>query len=100
MGGAADARFNMQPVTDHYLKARVGEDDSFWTKLYAKLLKEFEIERCSQYPDAKAMLMMMGIIVPTEEAKLLIKHLHSKVGCFVDESSKVKVVGTTLNKMN
>ena len=82
-------------ITDYYLKTKSGEDDSLWTKLYAKLLKEFEIQRCSQYPNAKAMLMLMGIIKPTEGTKLMFKHLRLKVGCFVDESSKVKVVGST-----
>ena len=95
MGGAVDSRFDMQPITEYYLNTKLGEDDSFWTKLYAKLMKEFEIERCSQYPNAKAMLMLMGIIKPTEGTRLMVKHLHSKVGCFVDESSKVKVVGNT-----
>ena len=97
MGGNVDTRYETQPVTDHYLKARVGEDDPFWTKLYAKLLKEFKIERCSRYPNAKvkAMLMMMGIITPHAEAQLVIKNLHSKVGCFVDDSGKVKVVRGT-----
>ena len=27
MGGNVDTRYDMQPVTDHYLKAKVGEDD-------------------------------------------------------------------------
>lgn len=76
-----------RPVTDQYRKAKRGEDDPFWTKLYAKLLREFEIERCHQYPKAKAMLMMMGVIEPPEDARQTIKNL------FVDESTKGKIVG-------
>ena len=69
MGGTVDARFNIHPVTDQYMRTKMDENDLFWTKLYAKLLKEFEIERCHQYPNAKAMLMMMGVIDPPEDAK-------------------------------
>ena len=83
MGGSVDVRFNLQPVTDQYLKTKMDEDDPFWTKLYAKLLKEFESKRCHQYPNAKAMLMLMKVIDPPEDAKQAIKNLHSKVGCFM-----------------
>ena len=34
--------------TTIYLKTKLTEDDAFWTKLYAKLMAEFEIERCRQ----------------------------------------------------
>lgn len=69
------------------------ENDPFWTKFYAKLLKEFEIEYCRQYPDAKAILIMINIIAPPEDAKYTIKILYSKVGYFMDDSAKVRAVG-------
>lgn len=95
MGGSVYNIFNLQPVTDQYLKTKIEENHPFWTKLYAKPLKELEIERCHQYPNAGAMLMLMKVITPREEVKHTIKILHSKVGCFTDENTKVKIGGGT-----
>ena len=78
--------YDMRRVTDQYLKTKMGERTPSGRR---------SIEQCHQYPNAKAMLMLMGIIKPTEGTKLMFKHLRLKVGCFVDESSKVKVVGST-----
>lgn len=46
MGGSVNVRWNLQPVSDNYLKTKLTEKDEFWTKLYAKLMSEFEFERC------------------------------------------------------
>ena len=81
MGGSVDSRFNLQPVTDNYLKTKLIEGDEFWTKLYAKMTSEFEIP--------------LDPVPQPVAAGASIRALQSKIGCLIDDSSKVKIVGET-----
>ena len=76
--------YDMRRVTDQYLKTKMGERTPSGRR---------SIEQCHQYPNAKAMLMLMGVITPPKAVRQTVKSLHSKVGCFVDERSNVKIVG-------